>query len=192
MTASDLLLRLDNILVFRGTFPIFRDFSLSLKKGQIIRLHGKNGSGKSTLLRVCAGLKQIETGNIYQAALPAWLGHNNGLKPSLTLFENLSFPPIKDSQKIEHILSTLALSTLQNKTVATFSSGQKRRAAFAKILLQNSPLWLLDEPETGLDNASQKILENEIKQHAQKGGAVIIATHFQKEILDKNEYLLQL
>ncbi|QCE32361.1 heme ABC exporter ATP-binding protein CcmA [Acetobacteraceae bacterium] len=192
MNSADTLLRIDNILVFRGMLPIFRDISLCLKKGQIIRIHGANGSGKSTLLRVCAGLKKIEKGSLYQAASPCWLGQNNGLKSTLTLYENLSFPPFKKAQEITDILSRLELRSLADKTISSFSSGQKRRAAFAKMLLKKSPLWLLDEPETGLDHRSVHILENEIKLHTQKGGAVLIATHLQKEDLDKNESIFLL
>lgn len=192
MTSSSALLRLDNILVCRGMLPIFRDLSLYLRKGQIIRIHGANGSGKSTLLRVCAGLKNIEHGHIYRAASPNWLGQNNALKPALTVFENLSLLPSSNTKNIKDILSRLELASLANHLVASLSSGQKRRCAFARMLVQDSPLWLLDEAEAGLDAASVKRLENEIISHTEKGGGVLMATHLQKENPAENERIFWL
>ena len=74
-------------------------------------------------------------------------------------------------------MDALDLTTLADLPARLLSSGQKRRAAFARVMLSGAPLWLLDEPSVGLDVASIDRLGAVMATHRQKGGAMIVTTH---------------
>lgn len=173
---------LNHIHLFRGGRHILKDFSLSIMQGDAILLTGPNGVGKSSLLRAIAGLCPIESGEIIfqNPSLQddiAWLGAQDALKPSLTLEENLSFSARLGKKNMDVILKHLALSHLINYPTRLLSSGQKRRAAFARVYLSDAKIWLLDEPINGIDQETITIMGEIIAQHRQNGGTIIAASH---------------
>ncbi len=150
-------------------------------------LTGPNGAGKSTLLRTLAGLRNPDGGEILwngedvatdrtsHGARVAWQGHQTALKPGLSLRENLSLHAAgKDPAPA---LAAFNLTELAELPARMLSAGQKQRGALARVLLGNAPLWLLDEPATGLDHASVALLGNVLAAHRAQGGIVIATTH---------------
>ncbi|MBS1062013.1 heme ABC exporter ATP-binding protein CcmA [Gluconobacter wancherniae] len=171
------LLDVRDLTVFRGDRLVLDGVSLHLDAGEAMILTGPNGAGKSTLLRTIAGLRTPDSGTVIRKTELAWLGHQDALKPGLTLSQNLALAVKLGSGSLEEALDALDLTTLADLPARLLSSGQKRRAAFARVMLSSAPLWLLDEPSVGLDVASIDRLGTVMATHRQKGGAMIVTTH---------------
>ncbi|MEN3176659.1 heme ABC exporter ATP-binding protein CcmA [Gluconobacter sp. OJA] len=176
-TTPSVLLDVRDITVFRGDRLVLDDVSLSLAHGDAMILTGPNGAGKSTLLRTIAGLRKPDGGTIERYGALAWLGHQDALKPGLTLAQNLALADRLGSGSMEDVLKALDLAFLTDLPARLLSSGQKRRAAFARVMLSGAPLWLLDEPTVGLDVASIERLGAIMAKHRDNGGAMIVTTH---------------
>lgn len=174
----------------RGGETVFSGIDFVLDSGDILLVTGPNGAGKSTLLRVVAGLLplaagvlRLEGGDAEQpnvAAAAHYLGHQNAMKTPLTVAENLRF--WRDFNGEPHLdtdeaLAMLGLGGLGHLPFGYLSTGQKRRAALAKLLVSYRPVWLLDEPTAGLDSASEAQVGRLIAAHCEDGGIVIAATH---------------
>ncbi len=152
-------------------------------------LTGPNGAGKSTLLRVLAGLRKPDSGQLLwhgesvfadraaHASQVAYLGHQDALKPGLTVTENLALFARAGQGDMQKALEAMDLLPLANLPARLLSAGQKRRTALARVLLANAPLWLLDEPSLGLDTNAITLLGQALTAHRQQGGLVIATTH---------------
>jgi heme exporter protein A len=176
----------------RGGRPVVRNISFTVGRGELLALVGRNGSGKTTLLRALALLGTADEGSIrWQGAdvrhdrdgwrrQIAWLGHLDGLKGDLTVTENLATACHLREMPATGVAAALAafdLTGLAHRAVRTLSAGQRRRAALARVLAANAPLWLLDEPLNALDAPSQAALRTALGQHLTAGGLAIAATH---------------
>ncbi|MCX2561440.1 heme ABC exporter ATP-binding protein CcmA [Acetobacter farinalis] len=179
----------ESLSVFRGDRLVLDDVSLTLNSGDALLLTGPNGAGKSTLLRVLAGLRRPDGGTLLWEGTPiaqdwtahtarvAYLGHQDALKPSLTVRENLAISARAGGGEMEDALNAVDLLHLSSLPARLLSAGQKRRTALARVLLARAPLWLLDEPSLGLDAASVDLLGQAIATHRAHGGLVIATTH---------------
>jgi ABC-type multidrug transport system ATPase subunit len=162
-------------------------------RGTILGLLGPNGAGKSTLLAMLATLLRPSSGSIRYGTLgtsagPALrarigvLGHDLFLYPELTARENLAFFAglygIADTNaKARAALATAGLDTRSEDPVSSFSRGMRQRVALERALIHDPRLALLDEPFTGLDDASTGALVNRLKTLRESGAIVILATH---------------
>lgn len=164
---------------------LFSPVSFSLNAGEVLLVEGDNGAGKSSLLRLIAGIATPASGNIswntpdYSEQLH-YIGHANGIRLGLTVEENLMLAAELSGQTInnmESALTQLQLTAHQTTQTQFLSAGQKRRAALAKLLLIPRQLWILDEPLTSLDAATQKILLAAIREHVTTGGMCIMTSH---------------
>jgi heme exporter protein A len=100
------------------------------------------------------------------------------MKPSLTVAENLQFwCDVMGGPSIDAALQAFDLGALQNEPAQLLSAGQRRRLTLSRLFLAARPLWLLDEPMTALDAATQEILRGHIVAHLGAGGVVVAATH---------------
>lgn len=180
-------LHVHDVTVIRGGRLVLDQISLSLNRGEAILLTGPNGAGKSTLLRVLAGLCPVQAGSFSfnglrggtpeQALDIAYLGHLDALKPGLTLRENLALEAGIGGGQCDEALEALDLLTLADLPTRLLSAGQKRRGAFARVLLRQAPLWLLDEPSLGLDDKAIATLGALMAAHRTAGGMIIATTH---------------
>ncbi|WP_236646544.1 heme ABC exporter ATP-binding protein CcmA [Aristophania vespae] len=170
MTPSPLL-ELFSISVIRGERLVLKNISASLNSGEALLLTGPNGTGKSTFLRVIAGLCPLSAGKMNRTADIAWLGHQDALKPALSVAENLRFYQKTGGSNLFKVLKDLNLISLIDRPIRLLSAGQKRRVALARICLSTAPLWLLDEPSVGLDQTSTKQLGTIMERHLAQGGA---------------------
>lgn len=177
-----------------------RNVSFSIKSGETIAVLGPNGCGKSTLLRILATLLEATSsgGTILSFDLKkdsseiraqmAWLGHDLGLYKTLTAGENLKFScgirgrRLSDSQ-IQKILEEVGLQGLENKPVASFSVGMRKRLSLARILLETPSLILLDEPHTNLDREGKMLMNRCVVQWKKAGTTVFLASHDHHEVL---------
>lgn len=195
MTRADAIasgLQVRSLAALRGERVLFAGLDFALAPGEALALTGPNGSGKTTLLRLLAGLARPLAGSIAWAGQPLgrggegydgalrYIGHLPGLKPGLTAREALAFearllglPPAD----LETALGVFALERLANLPVRVLSAGQRRRVALTRLALAPAALWLLDEPTTSLDAASEATLWRLAEAHLAAGGALVAATH---------------
>ena len=171
--------RLCNLAVARGGVTVLQGLDLTLTAGQALILRGPNGSGKTTLLRTLAGLQPPAAGSFeVPPEAVAYAAHADGLKPTLTVAENLTFwASIHGNPDIDPALRALDLAALQHRPAGQLSAGQKRRLGLARLLVTGRPIWLLDEPTVSLDAASVTLFSEVVRQHLAGGGIAVIATH---------------
>ena len=179
-----------NLTCIRGERLVFRGLDFTLREGDALMLLGPNGSGKSSLLRLMAALTAPAEGVLLwqDAELGAdraahfgrlhYLSHANAVKPALTVAENLTFwARLHGAGESGAAVARAGLTALADAPARFLSAGQLRRLAIARLFLAPKPLWLLDEPSVGLDNAAIEILEQGFAEHRAGGGIVVVATH---------------
>lgn len=164
----------------RGGRLVFDGIDLTLGAGAALVVTGANGAGKSTLLRVLAGLLSPVAGVVTRATRLAYVGHENALKPSATLRSELRFWARLDGAPetaLADAATAFDIAPLLDLPVAVLSHGQRRRAALARAAASGAPLWLLDEPDAGLDARSTDRLTQAMAAHRAQDGAIVAALH---------------
>ncbi len=178
---SELRLEVTGLGCVREGRRLFQDLNLTLTPGACVALTGPNGSGKSTLLRCIAGLYPDYEGTVEAAEL-SYLGHRPGVSPGLPVLENLRWYAALTGSRVPVTalitrLEIVGLAGYEDVLCARLSAGQQRRVALARLGLDTSPLWLLDEPFTALDTNGQALVRQLIAGHRAQGGSVLCATH---------------
>jgi heme exporter protein A len=173
----------------RGGRDVFAGVSFTIGAGEALTISGRNGAGKSSLLRAVIGLLRLAQGRITLdggdpeltiAEQAHYLGHQDALKPSLSVAENLRFwagflgTP---SSAIDEPLDAVGLAGLAALPAAYLSAGQRRRLSIARLVAVKRPIWLLDEPTSTLDAAAQDRLADLMRTHLAEGGLILAATH---------------
>ncbi|MEQ1943785.1 heme ABC exporter ATP-binding protein CcmA [Mesorhizobium sp. VNQ89] len=174
----------------RGGRMVFSGIDLSLSDGGALLVTGSNGSGKSTLLKVIAGLLPSASGTLrledggeqYPTVGSAahYLGHLNAIKTSLSVIENLNFwRDFNGDDGLDPLaaLESVGLGAIGRLQFGYLSTGQRRRASIARLLISRRPIWLLDEPTAGLDAASERQFSTLMQSHLARGGLILAATH---------------
>jgi heme exporter protein A len=175
----------------RGERRLFDGLSFRVTAGQALAVEGANGAGKTSLLRVIAGFLAPADGRLVvkvgdreitdgeeRGKLVGWLGHHDGLKPQLTVREQLNFyAALYGAVADAAVLEQVGLARQADLPCRYLSAGQKRRLALARLIVSNRPLWLLDEPFAALDTAGQSLVAQLMARHCGGGGIVIAATH---------------
>ncbi|WP_419816680.1 heme ABC exporter ATP-binding protein CcmA [Glacieibacterium sp.] len=180
MPAADAELIATDLACVRGGRTVFSGVSIHVRPGEALQVEGRNGAGKSSLLRILAGLLAPAGGILANGFTCAWLGAEATLKAGRSLRSELLYWASLDNQGPDSVDSALAafdLAPLADLPVEILSSGQRRRAALARVHASAARLWLLDEPAVGLDTASLHRLAQAVHIHRSTGGAVIVATH---------------
>ena len=176
-----------------GRRKALSQITFTCEAGEIIGLLGPNGAGKSTLLNILAtllapSLGRVEYGDRTAAdgaavrAQIGMLGHDLFLYPELTARENLSFfghlYGLRDvAERVRLALEGANLASRADDQVGGFSRGMRQRVALERALLHDPKLILLDEPFTGLDQASTAALVARLKDRQRAGCLIVLATH---------------
>lgn len=188
------MLQVQNLSKRYGNRLVLREVSFDLKPGCSLGVRGANGAGKSTLLRILSGRMRPSKGAVVQdlgdrkAGQPglSWVGHEPALYLDFSAQENLEFfQSIGGGEgnslcSLSEALSRVGLDRAANKRVRAFSRGMKQRLALARLLVEGRPLWLMDEPSTGLDAESRQVLYEVIALHRERGGAVVLVSHHEE------------
>lgn len=173
-------LRLSGIACMRGGRMLFRDVTLGLETGGSALLRGPNGVGKSSLMRICAGLLRPFAGTMEQRGRIALADERLALDVEQPLRAALAFWARLDGAdrgQLDRALEAMALGALADVPVRMLSTGQRKRAALARVIASGAAIWLLDEPGNGLDDASLGRLGSAVERHLAEGGIVIAASH---------------
>jgi heme exporter protein A len=176
----------------RGDRTLFEGLNFRLERGQALAVEGANGAGKTSLLRLIAGFLAPKAGNLLvitdrgesddgeeRGKHIGWLSHQDGLKPQLTVREQLSFfaalyGGVADPDRA---LDEVGLTRQKDFPCRFLSAGQKRRLGLARLMLSARPLWLLDEPLAALDSEGESLVRRLMTGHCEAGGLLIAATH---------------
>ncbi len=183
---------------------IITGLDLTIQPGEFYALLGPNGAGKTTTLRMIAGLLRPDAGQVEvfgvdvvaeprrAKALMAWLPDEPLLYDRLSPLEYLEFvaglwlvPPADAKARAEELLETLGLWPHRHERCEGFSRGMKQKTVLAGALIHEPKFLLLDEPFTGLDAGSARLVKALLQARAAAGAAVILTTH----ILDVAERL---
>ena len=204
----------EKLALQRGSRRLFDGLSFTVKAGQALALEGANGAGKTSLLRLIAGFLPQMAGRVFvtqggqefddaeeRGQFIGWLGHQDALKASFTVSEQLAFfaklycapsalrianaatgtspasAPRAGEADLVALLEQVGLTRQAQLPCRYLSAGQRRRLALARLLLSQRPLWLLDEPFAALDSAGKALIARLIAIHCGQGGIVLAATH---------------
>jgi ABC-2 type transport system ATP-binding protein len=176
--------------------PAVDGLDLTIRKGEFYALLGPNGAGKTTTLRMVAGLLRPDAGAIAIAGIDAladpvaakqitaWRSDEPMIYDKLTPYEYLEFvaglwriDPTLAEARAHELLGWLGLTAHINERCEGFSRGMRQKVALAGALIHDPQLIILDEPLTGLDAGSARIVKNVLRERVRAGGTVVMTTH---------------
>ena len=151
-----------------------------LEPGEVCHVAGPNGIGKTSLMRILAGLLRPFAGHVERQGGVALLDERPALDPQVSLGSALAFWADLDgvgSDERRACTDHVGLTDLLEVPVRFLSTGQRKRAALARMQGQRAPIWLLDEPLNGLDIAGVALTEIMVAGHCAAGGIAVVASH---------------
>jgi ABC-2 type transport system ATP-binding protein len=176
--------------------PAVEGLDLTVKAGEFYALLGPNGAGKTTSLRMVAGLLRPDSGSISifgvdtqrdpveAKRVTAWVPDEPMIYDRLTPLEYLEFvaglwgvPPTQAAHRSAHLLDWLQLAPHANERCEGFSKGMRQKVALAGALVHDPRLIILDEPLTGLDASSARLVKDVLLERVRNGATVIMTTH---------------
>ena len=183
-------LAIDDLALTRGDRTLFEGLSFRLAAGEAVALTGANGAGKTSLLRAIAGFIRPSQGSITFEGAPDseearsaglhFAGHQDGLKPTRTAWEELLFQVRwtgGSEASARQACDVLGLHPLLDLEIRKLSAGQRRRVALSRLIASPRQLWLLDEPLSPLDAARRKVFGGLMRTHLDGGGIILAAVH---------------
>ncbi|MGM9969982.1 MAG: ABC transporter ATP-binding protein [Anaeroplasma sp.] len=186
------------------------NLTFKVKKGEFFAFLGINGAGKSTTISIMCGELNRDSGEIIidgknidndMSSIRRKLGvvyQNNALDKPLTVYDNLRYRAnmygIKNAEfeeKLSYFAELLEFKDLLNRMYGKLSGGQKRRVDIARALIHEPELLILDEPTTGLDPQTRKLVWTAInKLRKEKNLTVFLTTHYMEEVIDADYVII--
>jgi ABC-type Mn2+/Zn2+ transport system ATPase subunit len=184
------LVETEQLAAAYGSRRVLEDVSFALGAGQRIAVLGPNGGGKSTLFRVLLGLLTPAAGTVRVQGRCGFLPQTERSRLDypvtaldVALMGTLTRVPWwrplgrSERRRAREALGRVGLRELEQRTFGALSGGQRQRVLFARALVQEAPVLLLDEPFIGVDRPSEELLERLIAELAGEGRGILIATH---------------
>lgn len=187
-----------------GDIKAVNDLNFSVKKGELFAFLGENGAGKSTTISIMCGLLKKDSGEVFICGenqdtatdfAKRKLGvvfQNSVLDASLTVKDNLKTKAAlygitsnAFDERLSYLAERLDFERLLSRTVGKLSGGERRRIDIARALLHEPEILILDEPTTGLDPQTRKLLWDVITELRKNTGlTVFLTTHYMEEAAD--------
>jgi ABC-2 type transport system ATP-binding protein len=191
---SELPVLVEGLVVRYGSKTAVAGVTFSVKPGEVYGLLGPNGAGKSSVIKVLVGLVQPASGRVRifgrspsdsEAKMRiGYVPEEVVLFDSLTPREYLEFvasvrrmDSATASERFRKLAEAFGLSDYVDTPIGALSKGNRQKVALVAALIHEPPLLILDEPFTGLDVASSKVLKEILAAHVRRGGAVLMSTH---------------
>lgn len=195
------LLSASSLSFKRASRTLLNDINLSIKPGELVGIIGPNGAGKSTLLKCLVGIHALNNGSItvqgnpltqlshsQRAAHISYLAQQQQAAFAFTVehticlgayhWQHLTHGSGQTVQeRLQAIVEQLDLQPLLHRKLDELSGGETQLVHFARILMQNTPLMLLDEPTAALDIGHETQLMNLLRHHCRLGSAALVAIH---------------
>lgn len=181
---------------YDGYKNAIEDVSLDILPGEILGFIGPNGAGKTTTMKILTGLLSPDSGSVVLNGFDIDLDSTNAKKefgfvaddPNAFLklkgIEYLNFmadmyevSSLDREQRILEFSKVLSIEDALNQKISSYSHGMRQKIMVIASLLHNPNLLILDEPLTGLDPQSSRVLKNLMRQRADEGKSVIFSTH---------------
>ena len=192
---------------YNSSYPIIKDLTFSVKKGELISFLGESGSGKTTFLKCLAGLEGINDGSISlnsnflnnektfvrpQKRKIGFVFQDYPLFPHLNILDNITFNlERKYKSKLDYILKLTGLQFLVERFPHEISGGEQQRACIARALIREPELLLLDEPFSNLDSTIKESMKEEIfKIVKETNTTTILVTHDINDALNISDRIL--
>jgi heme ABC exporter ATP-binding subunit CcmA len=182
---------LHNVSKFFGRFAALRSVNAEFASGRLYAIVGENGAGKSTLLRIIAGLSRPSHGQVefdsgdprLQPGLIGYMGHGSMLYEELTALENLQYfarlygTEPRNTNYCGEMLRLMGLDPESRRRVSEFSQGMRQRLSFARAILHQPRLLLLDEPFSNLDAEAIERISRALAELRQHRTTILLVTH---------------
>jgi heme exporter protein A len=191
--SSKLHIEFSGVAVRVGVATILRDVDLTVAAGESVGLFGSNGAGKTTLLRVIATLLRPTGGSarvlgVDLASVARFdirprlglIGHTPALYPELSLLGNLEFSARiagTPDEAATEALEAVGLGMAADRLAGEASHGMQRRVEFAREIMLQPDLLLLDEPHSALDPSAVELVEHIVAGVLERHGAVVLVSH---------------
>ncbi|MBA7522179.1 Vitamin B12 import ATP-binding protein BtuD [subsurface metagenome] len=201
---SETVIKLENLSKKYGSFIALDTVSFSVRKGEIIGLVGPNGAGKTTLLKLIARLIRPNSGSVFIKNIDCELQniHKNsknliemGFLIDIPHFYNTTpycllrhianirnYPRNKIKLRIDHLLKTFDLYEWKYKKLKTFSKGMIQKLGFMVAIIHDPELFILDEPQTGLDTNARIKIRDYLKSLQNEGKTILLSSHLLTEL----------
>jgi putative ABC transport system ATP-binding protein len=190
------VINVEHVTVTYGELTAVADVSFAVPPGFVLAVSGPSGAGKSSLLWAIAGAVPVAKGQVEIDGLvitdrPAAAAHGvvlipqgNGLARVLTARENLSIPLLAErkpteelDRAVEEALTQVGLADSGDHLVEELSGGEQQRVAVARGIAQQGRVILADESTSELDSSNRELVLDLLRAEADRGAAVVIATH---------------
>ncbi|NHJ13427.1 MAG: ABC transporter ATP-binding protein [Candidatus Thorarchaeota archaeon] len=188
--------KIRNLVKSYGDLVAVSDISFEVREGEIFGLLGPNGAGKTTTIKVLMGLLDPDSGSAEVFGVSSqndpvevkkhvgYVPEEQQLYESLTPRELFDFiasirelPQDKTTTRIREMVKALDFEKYYDKLIVALSQGNKQKTLLISALLHTPKLLILDEPFSGLDVRTAKIIKDIIKIHVENGGAVLLSSH---------------
>jgi len=196
----------DMVICLKGLTKRFGDLvavngvDLEIPRGEIFGLLGPNGAGKTTIIRMLGGLTHPTGGRATVLGLDivkdtrkvkdriGVVPQNNVLDRDINVYQNLKYhaklhgiPGPRIDPKIDEVLEFTELKAKRDSKIDDLSGGMKRRLVVAKAMMHDPEVFILDEPTTGLDPQSRRMVWDKVRSFREKGMTMILTTHYMDE-----------
>ena len=190
---QDPSIEIKNLHLSFGSVEVLKDLNLEIGKGEFLVLLGSSGCGKSTLLNCIAGLLDVTDGQIniggrnvtWEEPSDRGIGmvfQSYALYPQMSVEGNLSFglrnagvPKAEIAERVARAAKTLQIEPLLKRKPAALSGGQRQRIGIARALYKQASVLILDEATSSVDNKTESIIVESLRQHTRNLTVIIIS-----------------